>query len=111
MSNIQRVFIFNGKFSPSGVDHYLEWQVFNAKGEPVDFNYRGEAGFDGVNLRIASGCQLHDYTVAKDPTEDSVLYQKGYDMGTNQKRRRCPAKQQQKVIDGWMDAWKNKAAA
>ena len=103
-----RVFIMRGKFQPADLDCWLEWQIYNQKGEPVEFDYRGEAGVDGNQIRIPSGAHVYDYTISETPTPESVQTQKGYEMAMRQNRKRCPGKQSSWFIHGWQIGWEQK---
>lgn len=100
----QRVHIFNGKLQNNG--SYLEWQVFNKDGEPVSFDYRGQAFVLGEHLAIEVGVHVYDYKVSQTPTEESVQSQNGWDYARTQKIRREPKNACSRFYQAWAECWR-----
>jgi hypothetical protein len=104
-----QVFIQNGCLS---LGSFLEWQLFTAKGEPAEFNYRGEAMIADSQIRVASSSvSVSDYTISEYPTKKSAEIQKGYLMAQRQKVKRWPTKQSEAFQSGWQIGWKEKNVA
>lgn len=103
---LQTVSIHNGQLSIGR----LLFQLYDENGEPASVNYyRGEACIQGNQLRIILGrSTIYDYTVATNPTPESVDYQSGYEKGKSQKRRRLPKQYSDHWYSGWLTAWQEK---
>jgi len=103
---MQQVRIYDGKLS---TELFLEYQLYQ-NGQPVDFNYRGEAAVNGSSLVIfQTTCSSLEYEIAKFATVESTEWSNGYYHGLAQKRRREPStNKSQKFYNGWYAAWQQK---
>ena len=100
----QRVHVINGKLQLNG--SYLEWQIFNKDGEPVSFDYRGQAFQQGEHLAIEVGLNVYDYRVSQTPVAESCERQNGWDYARSQKIRREPKNASSPFYQAWAECWR-----
>lgn len=100
----ERVLIFGGKLCIPG--SFLDFQVSDKNGNPVTFDYRGEAYCEGQHLGIASGVHVYDYVIAQTATPESTAKQNGWDYARRQQRQRWPKGKCSDFIFGYAACWR-----
>jgi hypothetical protein len=85
----------------------LAFPLFDEGGKRVDFDYTGDAGVVGNQLRIVSGrSHVRDFTIAQQPTPESVQWVEGFEKARSQKRRRLPKIYTDSWHSGWLAGWR-----
>lgn len=100
----RRVLVLDGKFNVPGT--FLEFQVFDKDGQPVSFDYRGQAWVDGNYFSVEQGSAVFEYQVAQTATTESHEQQLGWDYARTQKRQRWPKDKSRSFYSGYAECWR-----
>lgn len=98
--------ILNGKIGGHGC--FLEWQVNDTDGNPVSFDYRGQAWVEGSYLGIERGNAVFEYKVSQTATQESHDRQSGWDYARKQKKQFWPKDKSSEFISGYAECWRHR---
>jgi hypothetical protein len=88
----------------------LAFQLYSGD-SPMTTDYRGDAWVEGTYLVIGdpnTTVNLAEYRIDNHPTQASVDYSMGRDLGAAQKRQAWPQSKSESFVDGWKDAWRER---